>query len=59
MATMNSGPGAILAPAAGLGDSYAVGFMRQAPKALTSSRIHVQVSVGANCSRDYTIAAGP
>jgi hypothetical protein len=29
MATMNSGPGAILAPAAGFEDSCAVGFMRR------------------------------
>jgi len=37
MATINSGPGAILAPAAGFEDSYAVGFMTYCGRSFLSA----------------------
>src|SRR5579864_5558227 len=59
MATMNSGPGARLTRAAGIEDSYAVGFMRRAPKGLTAFRIDVSSPRRRELSPDYTLAAEP
>jgi len=59
MATMNSGPGAILTPDVSVEDLYAAEFMTRDPKGLTASEMEVSGPGQSVLSPNYSLAAEP